>query len=98
MPFLYNINLGEFKRKKLLLSENELKSLLYHSIFDYPLTSGELAKWAVGPKAEIKIKPEQFVEEKNGLYFLKGREGVVYKRLLKKRISKRRNETGSCIK
>lgn len=90
MPFLYNINLGEFKRKKLLLSENELKSLLYHSIFDYPLTAGELAKWAVGPKAEIKIKPEQFVDEKNGLYFLKGREGVVYKRLLKKRISKRK--------
>ena len=90
MPFLYNINLGEFKRKKLLLSENELKSLLYHSIFDYPLTSGELAKWAVGPKAEISIKPEQLVEEKNGLYFLKGREGVVYKRLLKKRISRRK--------
>lgn len=90
MPFLYNINLGEFKRKKLLLSENELKSLIYHGIFDYPLTAGELAKWAVGPKAEIRIKPEQFVEEKNGLYFLKGREGVVYKRLLKKRISKRK--------
>lgn len=90
MPFLYNIDVGEYKEKKLLLGNSELKSLLYHDVFDYPLTAGEIIKWAVGSGVEIDIKQEKRVEEKNGLYFLKGKEGVVYKRLLKKRISARK--------
>lgn len=90
MPFLYNIGVGENKERKLLLSENELRSLLYHDVFDYPLTAGEIVKWTVGSGVEIDIKQEKRIEEKNGLYYLKGKEGVVYKRLLKKRISARK--------
>ncbi len=90
MPFLYNIDVGEYKEKKLLLGNSELKSLLYHNVFDYPLTASELVKWAAGSKVEVVIKDECVVEQKNGLCFLEGKEGVVYKRLLKKRVSARK--------
>ena len=90
MPFLYNIGFGENKEKKLLLGNSELKSLLYHNIFDYPLTERELVKWVAGTKVEAVVKEEYVAKQKNGLYFLKGKEGVVYKRLLKKRISARK--------
>lgn len=90
MPFLYNIGVGGDKEKKLLLGNSELKSLLYHNIFDYPLTESELVKWVAGSGVEVVVKEKHTVEQKGGLYFLKGKEGVVYKRLLKKRISIRK--------
>jgi len=41
----------EFSNKsKDFLTEEELISLLYHDIFDYPLTSQELIKWRAGEK------------------------------------------------
>ena len=90
MPFLYNISVGGNKEKKLLLGNSELKSLLYHNIFDYPLTEGELVKWVAGSGVEVVVKEKYIAEQKSGLYFLKGKEGVVYKRLLKRRISIRK--------
>ncbi|MDP3994829.1 MAG: nucleotidyltransferase domain-containing protein [bacterium] len=90
MPFLYNIGFGENKRKKLLLGNSELKSLVYHNIFDYPLTEREIVKWVTGSKVKVVIKDKYMVEQKNGLYFLKDKEGVVYKRLLNKRVSARK--------
>jgi len=90
MPFLYNIGVGGNKEKKLLLGNSELKSLLYHNIFDYPLTESEVVKWVAGGGVEVVVKEKYVAGQKGGLYFLKGKEGVVYKRLLKKRISIRK--------
>ena len=90
MPFLYNIGFGENKEKKLLLGDSELKSLLYHNIFDYPLTENELVKWVAGSRVDVAVKEEYITKKKNGLFFLEGKECVVYKRLLKKRISTRK--------
>lgn len=66
------------------LSE-EVSSVVYHNIFDYPLAFSELIKWRVGKK--VKIKGEYFVKISNGFYYLGGREGIVFKRLLRKKIS-----------
>jgi predicted nucleotidyltransferase len=67
---------------ELPLSPGCIVSLLYHDIFDYPLTASELNKWKAGRISEgvreavKKVK----VEEKDGLYFLKGKEKSITKR------------------
>lgn len=87
MPFLYKEK--KTRRTKLVLSENEIISLIYHDIFDYPLTPLELIKWTVGKKVSL-LNKEVGVGMKGGFLFLSGREGLVYKRLLRKRISERK--------
>lgn len=72
------------------LDANEVSSLLYHDIFDYPLSLGELVKWRAGKKLTTKREP--LVINKNGFYFIEGREGAILKRLLKERISARKLE------
>lgn len=72
------------------LDASELASLVYHDIFDYPLTEGELVKWRGGRKLTISSAPS--VGFLNGYYFLAGKEGSVYKRLLKERISRQKLE------
>jgi len=66
------------------LDSRALGSILYHNIFDFPLTFSELIKWERAPgKGEVKA----IVQIKNGFYFLKGRDGIILKRLMRKRIS-----------
>lgn len=72
------------------LGLGEVASLVYHDIFDYPLTMGELIKWQAGKKLTTKREPS--VINKNGFYFIEGREGAILKRLLKERISARKLE------
>lgn len=72
------------------LGPREIASLAYHDIFDYPLNLGELIKWQAGKK--FSLRQEKLVINKNGFYFLQGREGVVLKRLLRERISSRKFE------
>lgn len=67
------------------LDNKILASIFYHDIFDYPLTAGELIKWEAGKK--IKIVKGVSVDSKDGFYFLKGRGGVIIKRLLKRRVA-----------
>lgn len=90
MPLLYNISLGEIKGKALLTSRKEVASLLYHDLFGFPLTAGELIKWSAGEKAYVPNWEERRINSKGGYYFLGDDEAVVYKRLLKKRISRRK--------
>lgn len=68
-----------------LTSEEEF-SVYYHNIFDYPLSFSELIKWKAGNAPNLKV----IVDYKNGHYFLKGREGLIYKRVLRKRISQKK--------
>lgn len=72
------------------LGFGEITSLLYHDIFDYPLRLGELIKWQGGKGLSIKGNPS--VIKKNGFYFIEGKEGTIFKRLLRERISLRKLE------
>lgn len=72
---------------KKMLSQKKLFSLLYHDIFDYPLTSEELNKWLAG---NIISKKGVNIDFSDGYYFLKGRKKLVKKRLKRARYSKKK--------
>jgi hypothetical protein len=65
------------------LGTSELFSIFYHDIFEYPLTFSELLKWTPNKPPKININ----VGYKNGYYFVKGNEGLIYKRALRNRMS-----------
>jgi predicted nucleotidyltransferase len=68
-----------------MLNSNEKASVLYHDLFDYPLNLPDLIKWKSG-KQLSKAQSLNFTN-KRGFYFLEGHEGLIYKKLLRKRIS-----------
>jgi D-beta-D-heptose 7-phosphate kinase/D-beta-D-heptose 1-phosphate adenosyltransferase len=68
-----------------MLNLNEKASVLYHDLFDYPLNFSDLIRWQLLKTPTINQNIE--VVNERGFYFLKGREGLIYKRLLRKRIS-----------
>jgi predicted nucleotidyltransferase len=76
----------------ILLGEKEISSLIYHDIFDYPLTPLELIKWTAGKEIKFKDLENIKISTKNGFLFLNGKEGSTLKRLMRKRISKRKIE------
>ncbi|RLC31215.1 hypothetical protein DRH13_03345 [Candidatus Woesebacteria bacterium] len=78
--------------RMILLGEKEISSLIYHDIFDYPLTPLELIKWTAGKGIKFKDLENIKISTKNGFLFLNGKEGSTLKRLMRKRISKRKLE------
>lgn len=88
MPFLHKFTLGKNIDDKPLLEKSELASIKYHDIFDYPLTTLETIKWSVGEKGLKSIVDFPRVSERDGYYFVEGRDNLTYKRLLKERTSK----------
>jgi predicted nucleotidyltransferase len=90
MPNLYTIATKN-KVEGEGLSDSEVFSVVYHDIFDYPLSFPELIKWKSGK--QLSVANFQFpITKKNGFYFLEGREGLIYKRVLRDRISKKKLE------
>jgi D-beta-D-heptose 7-phosphate kinase/D-beta-D-heptose 1-phosphate adenosyltransferase len=74
-----------------MLNFEEKASVLYHNLFDYPLNLPDLIKWKAGkqlPTTNFQLP----VTNKNGYFYLEGREGLIYKRLLRKRISAKKNK------
>lgn len=70
-----------------IVSPTTLASIVYHNIFEYPLSSGELIKWEVSPRL---IKPYHLPKDigyQKGYYFINGQEGLLLKRALRKRLS-----------
>lgn len=88
MPIAYPIT---SQLAKVFLSKEELTSLFYHDIFEYPLTMAELIKWSTGAKA-LEDERHLDVGVSSGYFYLKGRDGLVLKRLMRKRISARKLE------
>lgn len=84
-------HLRSFASKRDLTARNispaEVFSIYYHNIFEYPLTFLELIRWL--PLNPPRMDAE--VDCKNGFYFIKNNESFVYRRLVKKRISKRKS-------
>ena len=78
--------------RMILLGEKEISSLIYHDIFDYPLTPLELINWTAGKKVDFKNLEDIKVSTKNGFLFLNEKETCTLKRLMRKRISKRKIE------
>ncbi len=74
----------------ILLGEKEISSLLYHDVFDYPLTPLELIRWTAGKEVKFKDFENITISTKNGFLFLGGKEGSTLKRIMRKRISKRK--------
>lgn len=78
------------KKDDIRISSENLFSIIYHDIFEYPLTTLELVKWQ--PGKEFKNKDQNFpfpisYQYNNGYFFLKGKNGLVLKRVLRKKIS-----------
>jgi len=74
------------------LGKSETASILYHDIFDYPLNAKEIIKWRVGERGLSLFKKTQEVINKDGLYFLKGKENLLCKKALRERASDRKIE------
>jgi D-beta-D-heptose 7-phosphate kinase/D-beta-D-heptose 1-phosphate adenosyltransferase len=80
-------------QKQAVLDPDEATSIIYHDIFDYPLTSAELIKWATGEKVNIQIKETDLFVYKKGVFYLAGREGLYFKKTMRKRSSKKKMKT-----
>lgn len=83
-----------------ILQKAALKTLIYSDIFDYPLKVEEIGKWLIGvslPAGKAGMKNLEFrtqnlknIQEKNGYYFLKGRERIADLRAERKIFSQKK--------
>lgn len=79
------------------IRQSIIKTVLYSDIFDYPLTYGQIWKYLLSPKKIKRINFEEVLKDfkspimqKEGWYFLKGREKIIKKRTGRKRESERK--------
>ncbi len=86
MPNLYTLSTKKVLSDK-ELSDGERFSVLYHNLFDYPLSFNGLIKWRARGRINTRITTSTSITCKNNYYFLENRYGLVYKNLLRKRIS-----------
>lgn len=71
------------------LKSSEKRSIIYHSIFNYPLSQDNLKKWLCKDKFNFKQKETQF-KKINDYYVLKGQENNIKKRIENERSSKKK--------
>lgn len=75
------------------LPKNKLISLIYHSLFEYPLTQEELENWSINPEIfKLNKKPIQVLQHKK--YFLLEKD----KSLVKKRLKREKASKSKLIK
>jgi predicted nucleotidyltransferase len=90
MQNLYTISTGSGVGEE-KLTEAEIFSVLYHNFFDYPLSFSEMIRWRAGKFPKKSIDGVR-VSNKNGYAYIEGKEGIVFKRMLRKRISAKKLE------
>ena len=64
-------------KQQTTISQSKFLSLVYHDLFDFPLTSDELNFWQVGNDS----KPVHKIKTSGPLFFLPGRQEIVLKRV-----------------
>ncbi len=67
------------------MTPGEKLSVYYHDIFDFPLSLQDIIKWKASDA--LKISRELPITSQSGYFYVEGKEGLIYKRLLRKRIS-----------
>lgn len=87
------------------LEKAVVSALVYHDLLDYPLTSLEVFKYL--NKGLLKNQPsffkvqtllegsprlKKFIEQKNGFYFLKGRQNIINRRISRHKIAEKKWE------
>jgi predicted nucleotidyltransferase len=72
-------------------SKGEKLSIIYHNLFDYALSLGDLIRWRANDGIN-NIDSDTQIFHKNGHFFLEGKESLIYQRLLRKRISAKKLE------
>jgi predicted nucleotidyltransferase len=82
---------SDITKKQETLGRSERLSVYYHDLFDYPLTFADLIKWGASENLLIRDRDVPVVSQ-NGYYFLQGREGLIYKRVFRARISAKKME------
>lgn len=87
MPNLYQLT-AKKEQIENGFTNGEITALAYHDIFDYPLTISEMIKWKASDA--IIVGNQKSIIGKDGYYLLEGKEGTIYKRTLRKRISERK--------
>lgn len=75
-----------------MLEECEKASVFYHNLFDFPMNFVDLVRWRMDEKCIASIKNDAIVASKNGYHYFSGRDGLIYKRTLRKRISGKKTE------
>lgn len=66
------------------LKSSEILSVIYHDIFNYPLSQDDLVKWRVGKTMPFKKKEITF---KKKYFLVKGREEIIAKRISREKAS-----------
>lgn len=80
------LSISQEKDSTKVVPHSQFLSLVYHDMFDYPLSKGELKYWQVGDQDDPVHKVSSLVS----FYFLKGREEIVFKRKIAHRESLRK--------
>lgn len=73
------------------LGREELTSIFYHDIFDYPLNIFDLIRWRAGKKARPKNLNFKITQDR-GYLFVKGRKGLIFKRIIREKNFQRKKE------
>lgn len=89
MPNLYTLETSNLSSTA-GYSPGERVSILYHDLFDFPMSFSDLIKWAPHRSLCESADRDVSIASKHGYFYLDGREGIVYKRLLRKRASEKK--------
>ena len=67
----------------------EFSSIIYHDMFDYPLTFRDMIRWRTGSRVK-PLMQEAVVVQSAGFYHLEGERPLVLKRIMRSRISSKK--------
>ncbi|HKC04455.1 MAG TPA: nucleotidyltransferase domain-containing protein [Patescibacteria group bacterium] len=73
-------------------SQADKVSILYHDLFDFPMTFADLVKWSSHESLYDYANKNFSIVTKRGFSYLRGHEGIIYKKILRERISDKKIE------